>query len=70
MLFRELYGVLRYSVLVVKIGKKRFEYGIFSHEAENRPYITELFSREVLEVVGVDEQTIFVRLGVKKDVSI
>lgn len=69
MKFRDLYRLTRCYMWRVKIGKNTYEYGIVSKETENRPYITDLFDCEVLEVAAVDEQIIFVKLRRKKYVS-
>ena len=53
MIFRDIYRVMRCNILHVKVGKIKYEYGIFAKEIEGRPYITDLFLCEVLEVKAV-----------------
>lgn len=69
MKFRDLYRLTRCNLWRVKIGKTTYEYGIISKEVENRPYITDLFNCEVLEVAAVEEQIIYVKLRRRKNVS-
>lgn len=69
MVFRDLYKIARCATWRVYIGKHVYEYGIFSKETENRPYITDIFPCEVLEILVPDEQIIFVKLRRKKNVS-
>lgn len=69
MVFRDLYKISRCATWRVAIGKNVYEYGIFSKETENRPYITDIFPCEVIEILVPTEQTIFVKLRRKKNVS-
>lgn len=69
MIFRDLYKIARCATWRVSVGKHVYEYGIFSKETENRPYITDIFPCEVLEISAPTEQTIFVKLRRKKNVS-
>ena len=66
MLLKELYQKVRCDIWKVAIGKCAYEYGVFSKKAENQPYITDIFSYEVLEILIPAEQTIFVKLRRKK----
>lgn len=70
MIFRDIYRVMRCNILHVKVGKKKYEYGIFSKDTENRPYITDLFSCEVLEVKAVGEDEFYIKLKGKKKCSL
>lgn len=69
MLFRDLYKISRCNIWRVSIGKHVYEYGIFSKETENRPYITDFFPCKVTEISAPLEETIFVKLRRKKNVS-
>ena len=66
MIFRDLYKVASCDIWRAAIGKNVYEYGIFSKETENRPYITDIFPYEVLEILVPEEQTIFVKLRRRK----
>ena len=69
MVFRDLYKIARCDTWRVSIGKNIYEYGIFTKETENRPYITDIFQNVVLEILVPEEQTIYVKLRRKKNVS-
>lgn len=66
MLLKELYQKVRCDIWKIAIGKYVYEYGVFSKKSENQPYITDIFSYEVLEILIPAEQTIFVKLRRKK----
>lgn len=66
MIFRDLYKLACCDLWRVSLGKNVYEYGIFSKETENRPYITDIFPCEVLEILVPTEQTIFVKLRRRK----
>lgn len=66
MIFRDIYKVMRCNILRVKVGKIKYEYGIFAKETENRPYITDLFLCEVIEVKAVGEDDFYIKLKGKK----
>ena len=66
MLLKELYQKVRCDIWKVAIGKSVYEYGVFSKKAENQPYITDIFSYEVLEILIPAEQTIFVKIRRKR----
>lgn len=67
MIFRDLYKVARCATWRVSVGKHVYEYGIFSKETENRPYITDIFSYVVVEILVPTEQTIFCKIKEKKE---
>lgn len=70
MIFRDIYKVIRCNILHVKVGKKKYEYGIFAKDTENRPYITDLFLYKVVEVKAVGEDEFYIKLKGKKKCSL
>jgi hypothetical protein len=70
MIFRDIYKVMSCDILYVKVGKIKYEYGIFAKEIEGRPYITDLFLSEVLEVKAVGEDEFYIKLKGKKKCSL
>lgn len=70
MIFRDFYRIMRCNILYIKAGKTKYEYGIFAKETENRPYITDLFSCEIIEFRAIGEDEIFVKLKGRKNVSL
>lgn len=69
MLFRDIYKIMRCNILHVKVGKIKYEYGIFAKETEGRPHITDLFLCEVIEVKAVGEDDFYIKLKGKKKCS-
>lgn len=70
MIFRDVYRVTRCNILHIKVGKTKYEYGIFAKETENRPHITDLFLCEVVEVKAAGEDEFYIKLKGKKKCSL
>ena len=70
MIFRDIYKVMRCDILHVKVGRIKYEYGIFATATENRPYITDLFLYNVVEVKAVGEDEFYIKLKGKKKCSL